>query len=208
MAALSIFFYAFTTSIAVIAPVGIQSAFILKQGIKRQFMVQTIIIATCYDIILLTLGIMGLGKILSSNPNLMLAVKWFGIIFLIYYGVRCFKFAFAKRDIKSLLERTKESSENFRNFFLMLTAVSFLNPHILIDTVVILGSLSAQYYGAEKWMFLLGCVSGSFTWFSVLVIGGAYFSYIFKRAVAWMILDITVGVVVLLMAGVLIYSCF
>lgn len=154
-----------------IIPIGAQNAYVLNQGIKRHHHLTTATICSVLDVIFISLGIFGGGALLSQNESLLIAVTLGGIAFLTGYGLLALKSAFKpSRQQKSSSEITARGK---RTVILGALAVTVLNPHLYLDTVVILGSIGGQFEGHDRISFALGTMIASFVWFYSLSIGAA-----------------------------------
>ncbi|MBT2919574.1 LysE/ArgO family amino acid transporter [Vibrio anguillarum] len=154
-----------------IIPIGAQNAYVLNQGIKRNHHLTTATICSLLDVIFISLGIFGGGALLSSNEILLTSVTLGGVAFLSFYGFLSLRSAFTSTS-------TNESdgeviARGKRTVILGALAVTVLNPHLYLDTVVILGSIGGQFEGHDRIAFALGTMMASFVWFYSLSIGAA-----------------------------------
>ena len=154
-----------------IIPIGAQNAYVLNQGIKRNHHLTTATICSLLDVIFISLGIFGGGALLSSNEILLTSVTLGGVAFLSFYGFISLRSAFTSTS-------TNESdgeviARGKRTVILGALAVTVLNPHLYLDTVVILGSIGGQFEGHDRIAFALGTMMASFVWFYPLSIGAA-----------------------------------
>ncbi|AEH34227.1 amino acid transporter [Vibrio anguillarum] len=154
-----------------IIPIGAQNAYVLNQGIKRNHHLTTATICSLLDVIFISLGIFGGGALLSSNEILLTSVTLGGVAFLSFYGFISLRSAFTSTS-------TNESdgeviARGKRTVILGALAVTVLNPHLYLDTVVILGSIGGQFEGHDRIAFALGTMMASFVWFYSLSIGAA-----------------------------------
>nr|WP_211091931.1 LysE/ArgO family amino acid transporter [Vibrio agarilyticus] len=154
-----------------IIPIGAQNAYVLNQGIKRQHHLTTATICSLLDTLFISLGIFGGGAFLSQNETLLTLVTLGGIAFLLFYGALSLKSAFrsaqSREDSQAVLARGR------RTVILGALAVTLLNPHLYLDTVVILGSIGGQFEGDDRIAFALGTIMASFCWFYALSMGAA-----------------------------------
>ncbi|CCN83875.1 Arginine exporter protein argO [Vibrio nigripulchritudo SFn27] len=154
-----------------IIPIGAQNAYVLNQGIKRNHHLTTATICSLLDVFFISLGIFGGGAILSQNEVLLTSVTLGGIAFLTVYGLMSLKSAFAPAEKK---ESTAQiTARGKRAVVLGALAVTVLNPHLYLDTVVILGSIGGQYEGHDRIAFAIGTILASFAWFYSLSMGAA-----------------------------------
>lgn len=166
-------FKGFIIGAGMIIPIGAQNAYILNQGIKQNFHLTAATICVFCDVILMSLGVFGGGALINSNEILALTITWLGIIFLLVYGGMFFK-SYYLAEYEQNKKQFKVSSRKVVVFTTL--AVTLLNPHVYLDTVVIIGSLSGQFTSDEKWLFLFGTFLASITWFYALSLAAAKMS--------------------------------
>ncbi|WP_217519893.1 LysE/ArgO family amino acid transporter [Vibrio metschnikovii] len=154
-----------------IIPIGAQNAYVLNQGIKRHHHLTTATICSVLDVIFISLGIFGGGALLSQNESLLIAVTLGGIAFLTGYGLLALKTAFKPSQQQE--SSSEITARGKRTVILGALAVTVLNPHLYLDTVVILGSIGGQFEGHDRLSFALGTMIASFVWFYSLSIGAA-----------------------------------
>ncbi|EKO3488345.1 LysE/ArgO family amino acid transporter [Vibrio fluvialis] len=153
-----------------IIPIGAQNAYVLNQGIKRNHHLTTATICSFLDIFFISLGIFGGGAILSQSELLLTFVTVGGIAFLTFYGLQSWKSAFTAQSEENA---TTTTARGRRAVILGTLAVTVLNPHLYLDTVVILGSIGGQFEGNDRLSFAIGTILASFVWFYSLSIGAA-----------------------------------
>jgi len=185
------------TGAGLLIAIGAQNAFVLKQGILKNYVFITVLLCSCIDIILILLGIEGFGKFLVSNMTLLMISKWGGAAFLVYYGFRSFRAVFASRKL--------EMDVNFKRCNLKTTIVTtsvvcLLNPHVYLDTVVLLGSIGVQLPLPQRYFFAFGAIISSFAWFFTLGYGARFLIPFFKNPHAWKILDFIIGCIMWIIA--------
>ncbi|MBE4589734.1 LysE/ArgO family amino acid transporter [Vibrio navarrensis] len=154
-----------------IIPIGAQNAFVLNQGIKRQHHLTTAAICSVLDMIFISLGIFGGGAIVSQNEMLLTSVTLGGIAFLAVYGFMSLRSALKPGNTTE--NKQEITARGRRTVILGALAVTVLNPHLYLDTVVILGSIGGQFEGHDRIAFALGTILASFVWFYTLSIGAA-----------------------------------
>ena len=159
---------------AMIIPIGAQNSFILNQGIKQNHHFYAASICVLCDIFLMSAGIFGGGALLSSNETLLMLFTWAGILFLSVYGAMFFK-SFIYHKQQSNNKSIKVSS--LKMVIITALAVTLLNPHAYLDTIVIMGSISSQFPDSQKIAFLIGTILASFVWFYSLAFASAKFSF-------------------------------
>ncbi|HHP5765710.1 TPA: LysE/ArgO family amino acid transporter [Vibrio parahaemolyticus] len=156
---------------SMIIPIGAQNAYVLNQGIKRNHHLTTATICSVLDMIFISLGIFGGGAILSQNEVLLTSVTLGGIAFLSFYGLLSLKSAFKPENESE--SKGEVVARGRRTVILGALAVTVLNPHLYLDTVVILGSIGGQFEGYDRIAFALGTIMASFVWFYTLSMGAA-----------------------------------
>lgn len=181
----------FSTGAGLIIAIGAQNVFVLKQGIAKNQVFATALFCAFTDALLISIGVAGLGTLLTSSPILLLISKWGGAAFLAYYGFRSFRAVFTSQSLK--LDKKGPQHPGLKQTLLILAALSFLNPHVYIDTVVLLGSLSAQFSGDQRFFFALGAILASFIWFFGMCYGARFLAPLFAKSLSWKILDFLIG---------------
>ncbi len=189
---------------SLIIAIGAQNAFVLRQGLLRQYVFTTACVCTLCDMTLITLGVGGLGTILTAVPILTLIATWGGAAFLLFYGFRSFRSALRPGTLET--HKPEGFTERRSKIIAMTLAISLLNPHVYLDTVVLVGSVGAHYPGSERLSFALGAMTASLIWFFGLAYGAAWLTPLFRRQLAWQVLDVLVGCVMWTIAISLVLS--
>lgn len=184
----STFFYGMGVSLSLIVAIGAQNAFVLKQGIKRQFVFLVCAICATSDALLITAGVFGLGTLIGRHPLVVHGAKIFGAMFLFWYGFNSLKSAL--KESNALIAQGKETNSLAKTAALTL-GFTWLNPHVYLDTVVLIGSISAKF--ANKTAFALGAMSASFGFFFALGFGARLLEPVFKNPKSWQVLDCVIG---------------
>jgi len=179
---------------SLIVAIGAQNAFILRQGLLRQHVFILCLICALSDAVLIGLGVAGLGAIISGSQILIAVVTLGGAAFLAVYAVMALKRALSP----SGLEAARTGPASLKAAVLMCLAFTFLNPHVYLDTVLLVGGLSGRYEGTARLAFALGAMAASFLWFFGLGYGARVLEPLFKRPSAWRVLD---GLIALVMAA-------
>lgn len=201
----SIYLEGFFLGASLIMAIGLQNAFILRQGLKQNHVLAAVLTASISDTFLITFGVLGFGQIMTKMPELMDFILWGAISFLFFYGCKSFYNAF-KPSILDPSNAKNMDSTGLKEVILSLLAVSWLNPHALLDTVVLLGSASTIYIDIERFIFGFGAVCASFVWFFSLGYGAKFLTPLFARPRAWQILDILIALVMWGIATKLLFS--
>jgi L-lysine exporter family protein LysE/ArgO len=183
--------------LSLIVAIGAQNAFVLRQGLRREHVVAIVAICAASDAVLIVLGIWGLGALIESAGWLLVVVRIAGAAFLTWYGVRSALRAFRPGTLDT---DPAGARIPVRTAILTALALTWLNPHVYLDTVVLLGSIGATY-GDARWWFALGAVLGSVLWFTALGFGSRLLRPLFAKPIAWRILDALIAIVMLAIAA-------
>lgn len=186
---------------SMIIPIGAQNAYVLNQGIKRNHHLMTATICSFLDVFFITLGIFGGGALLSSNPILLTAVTIGGIAFLSFYGFLSLKSAF--RTSAQAESQLKMMSRGRKSVIAGALAVTVLNPHLYLDTVVILGSIGGQFEGQDRIAFAIGTMAASFVWFYSLSVGAAKLGPVLSKPRVKRAIDMIVAITMFTIAVLL-----
>lgn len=185
---MTIFLQGMGVGAGLIVAIGAQNAFVLTQGIRRQHHWLIASLCSLSDMLLIFIGTAGIGGIVAQNPALQRGAAWTGAAFLFWLGARACRGAFmAKRLLAG-----HEVAVEVRTAVLTTLALTFLNPHVYIDTVLLLGSIGGQYQSVERYAFALGASAASFLWFFALSVAGTLLAPLFQKSIAWRILDLVV----------------
>jgi L-lysine exporter family protein LysE/ArgO len=191
----------FTLGLSMILPIGAQNSMILNHGINRNYHLTTAALFALYDVVLIGLGVMGSGLLMSSGDLMFSLLTWGGIAFLLVYGAMSMKTALnshANNDDQAINKKSLK--------FILITSliVTFLNPHVYIDTVMVLGSVGGQYQGSAKIYFMVGAMAASVVWFFCLATGAAKLSGYLSQPKIKRIIDLVIALVMWAIA----YSLF
>jgi len=186
---------------SMIIPIGAQNAYVLNQGIKRNHHLTTATICSVLDMIFISLGIFGGGAILSQNEILLTSVTLGGIAFLSFYGLLSLKSAFKPESESE--SKGEIVARGRRTVILGALAVTVLNPHLYLDTVVILGSIGGQFEGHDRIAFALGTIMASFVWFYTLSIGAAKLGPTLSQPKVKKTIDIAIAMMMFTIAYIL-----
>lgn len=195
----------FALGASLIIAIGAQNAFVLRQGLKRQYMFAIAGISALCDAVLILLGIGGLGAVITGNPALTALATWGGAAFLFFYGGRAFKSA-ARPAAMHVNNTGSRPAGSLTGAVMAAFGFSLLNPNVYLDTVVLIGSLGARYPAEPRLFFGTGAILASFIWFFSLAYGAAWLSPMFQRPVVWRILDLIIGGVMWAIAASLLWE--
>lgn len=176
-------------STSLILAIGAQNAFVLRQGIRREHVAAVVAVCALSDAVLIAAGVMGFGAASKALPWLGAAMRWGGVAFLLAYGALRFKAALKGGEALAPAEGQGAPLGQVLATCLILT---WANPHVYLDTVALIGSISAQYAPREM-AFGLGAATGSLTFFTALGFGARILAPLFARPQAWVVLEIIVG---------------
>lgn len=176
----------FITGAGLIIAIGAQNAFVLRQGLQRSHVALVVAVCALSDIALILLGVGGIGALVLQWPQLLQLLRFGGAAFLAWYG-----FLAAQRAWRGSSGLAVEQGQpvSARQVLLTCLAFTFLNPHVYLDTMVLVGSLSTRYSGMAQWAFGLGACTASVIWFSALGFGARLLQPVFRQPVAWRVLD-------------------
>ncbi len=182
----------FLASFTLIAAIGAQNAFVLRQGIRREHVLPVVAVCTVSDIVLISAGIAGFGALISAHPNVVDIAKFGGAAFLIGYGLLA-----ARRALRpSALTPSESAPARLIEVVVTCLALTWLNPHVYLDTVVLLGALANEHRD-DRWLFGIGAVTASAVWFVSLGLGARRLAGVFATPSTWRILDSLIAVMMI-----------
>lgn len=187
----------FLIELALVVTVGLQNAFILRQGIRREFTVAVVLTCAFCECVLVTIGIAGMGAILTSLPTLLNIITWLGICFLILFAIKSLYNAYKSNeslDINIAKIQTKTPSK----LILAAIAICWLNPHVILDSTL-MGAFAAQYY-PHHWIFGAGVYAGAFVWFCFLGILGRTLAKPLNSPKTWKVINVIIALLCVYMA--------
>ena len=180
-----------------IIAIGAQNAFVLSNGVRRNHPLTVALICAFCDALLLLLAVTGVGTVVAGNPLLGTIAAWGGILFLSFYGGRSFWSAYCG----GRLEASEKTVTSFRSVVIATLMITLFNPHVYLDTLVLVGSISGQYPADERIVFGIGAMLASLLWFLTLSMGAGYLAPLFRKQNSWRVLDILVGCMMFFIAG-------
>ena len=197
---MSAFIAGFLASLSLIAAIGAQNAFVLRQGIRREHVGVVVALCAGSDALLIALGVAGFGAAAEAMPWLTPVMLWGGVAFLTVYGALRFRAAFRGGEA---LAASAERAVSLRRVALTCLALTWLNPHVYLDTLALLGALSAQYAPDEA-LFGVGAVLASAVFFLALGYGARYLAPVLAKPRAWVVVEVVIGLVMWMIAAHLI----
>ena len=182
----------FLASFTLIAAIGAQNAFVLRQGIRREHVLPVVAVCTVSDIVLISAGIAGFGALISAHPSVVDIAKFGGAAFLIGYGLLAARRAWRP----SALTPSETAPARLLEVIVTCLALTWLNPHVYLDTVVLLGALANEHRD-DRWLFGIGAVTASAVWFVSLGLGARRLAGLFATPSTWRILDSLIAVMMI-----------
>lgn len=193
----------FATGLGLIIAIGAQNAFVLRQGLRREYVFPIVLFASLSDALLIVVGIAGLGALIQGFPVALEVIRYAGAAYLTWFGIGALRRAMKP----TTLEAASESKGSVVGALLSIAALTFLNPHVYLDTVILLGGVANQF-NDDRWIFGLGAACASFVWFFSL----GYFAKFLSRYVSnpkfWRVLDSFIAVVMFTIAVLLLFADF
>jgi len=191
----------FALSLGLIVAIGAQNAFVLRQGLRREHVGPLVAFCAAADALLMAAGVAGLAGVLGARPGLARALAAFGVVFLAAYGLR----ALWRAAKPGALQAAGDGSLTRRQALLQVAAFTLLNPHVYLDTVLLVGSIGAQQpAGAARVAFVAGAAGASGVWFATLGYGARALAPWFAKPRAWQVLDVLIGLTMLVLAALLV----
>lgn len=186
------------TGLSLIVAIGAQNAFVLRQGLTLQHIGSVVLVCIAGDVLLINAGVAGVGAIISNHATLLDLLRWAGAAYLVWFGIRSLA---AARHPRTLAASPATSRGSVVGAAL---AITFLNPHVYLDTVLMLGNVANQQGVAGRWWFAAGACVGSITWFATIGYGARLAAPLMSRPATWRILDLLIGATMLTIAVLLI----
>jgi L-lysine exporter family protein LysE/ArgO len=191
-----VYFNGLLLGLSLIMALGPQNVFLIRQGAKRKHAVLSALICFCCDVILVCASVTGLHEALTKHPSLQTWISWLGALFLLYYGGCALKKGLSRSSQEKSI--ASEASNRWQ-IILLAFGFSLLNPHAIIDSLVIIGGGSAQF-PEQQMLFLMGVVTSSFLWFVSLTATTHYFANTLARAAVWRRIELSSGLLMLFLS--------
>lgn len=192
-----VFLKGFIVSISLIVAIGAQNAYILKLGLLKQHVLKATLFCILIDSILIAAGVFGLGYFIEGNQTLINGIAIFGIVFLIGYALLSFRAAFKNESLK-IDDEIKTNP--IKQVLSLLAMFTFLNPHVYLDTILLIGGIGANVENIYQIYFVIGASTASAVWFLSLGYGARLLIPLFKKPITWKVLDISIGILMLIIA--------
>lgn len=204
MSALITFVEGFVISIGLIVAIGPQNAYVLRQGIRGRHALPVASVCFVADAILITLGVMGVGRLVAESPTLSMWLGWGGVAFLLWFAAKSIRSAIRVEGLDSdSIEQSAGDAAGggVRVAMMHAAAFSLLNPWAYMDTMVLIGGVSVRYEtDTLRLMFLLGAIAASCVWFYGLAFGAQKAAPLFSKPLTWRVLDSIIAAIMLLVA--------
>jgi L-lysine exporter family protein LysE/ArgO len=190
----------FSSTAVLIVAIGAQNAFVLRQGLRREHIMAVVAVCALSDAVLINLGVWGMGTAAATHPALALGARVFGALYLIVYAWRSLQRAWSPQAlaVDAAHQRTPLAQVLGTTF-----ALTWLNPHVYLDTVLLLGSMASPFAGMERAAFAAGASLASAVWFTTLGWGARWLAPLFATPQAWRILDAGIALLMLGLAALL-----
>lgn len=186
----------FFSGLALIIAIGSQNAFVLRQALRREHRLQITLICVLADATLIFAGIAGLGALIQAHTGLVLIARYGGAAFLLVYAAMALRRAWQGEQL------IVAGSAGMTRWGAILACLgfTFLNPHVYLDTVILLGALANQHGDEGRWVFGSGAALASLLWFTALAYGASFLAPLFRKELAWRVLDTLIGLIMISLA--------
>jgi L-lysine exporter family protein LysE/ArgO len=191
------------TGFSLIIAIGAQNAFVIRQGLRREHVLLIVLICAISDAALILVGTGGLGRIIQGNQIALEIIRWFGVAYLTWFGLRSLRSAFKSQSLQVGEVLQARAGDVARSAL----ALTFLNPHVYLDTVILLGSVANQFE-SDRWYFALGACLASVIWFTTIGFGARSASHFMSKPIFWKILDSIIALVMFTIAITLAFYTF
>ena len=180
----------FLTGLSLIVAIGAQNAFVIRQGLLRSHVLLVVAVCSLSDALLIVLGTGGLGEIVKANEGLLTFIRWFGVAYLTWFGIRSLRSAFKENQLLA----SGAAERSWKKILVTVLALTYLNPHVYLDTVIFVGSIANQFK-EDRWFFAIGASVASFIWFTSIGFGAQAASKVMSKPIFWRIFDTFVALV-------------
>ena len=201
----SAFITGLALSASLIIAIGAQNAFVLRQGLRREHVLAIVVFCAAADFVLIGIGVSGVAAVLGDSPALTTLLTVGGAIFLTWYGMQAFRNAFRPRGLHAGEDSGRRS---LRSILTQAAGFTILNPHVYLDTILLLGSIGARQPADARIWFIGGAAVASGAWFSSLGFGARLLAPLFEKPMAWRVLDFLIGVTMLALVAMLLMQTF
>lgn len=191
------------TGLSLIIAIGAQNAFVIRQGLTRKYVLMVVLVCVISDITLMAAGVAGLGALILQVSWLLEVFRWFGVSYLLWFAYGSIKSAFKNDSLKT----GDSHSGSRKQVLLSVLAMTWLNPHVYLDTVILVGSI-ANTFKENAWYFGFGAMLGSVVWFFAIGYSAKAMSGIMSKPLFWKVLDLVIAAVMVTIAGLLAFYRF
>lgn len=191
---------------SLIMPIGAQNAHVIRTGVRGRHVVLTVAACILIDVTLIALGMSGFGALIESSPRLLAACRWGGAAFLLWYGVRCLMSAWRTQSSPATATGDGAWANSARQALGMVLAMSLLNPHVYLDTVVLLGAVGSSLADGHRTAFAAGAMLASLLWFSLLGLLARRCAFVLARPQVWRAVETFTGATMLVLAALLLHE--
>jgi len=183
----------FMTGLSLIVAIGAQNAFVLRQGLRRRHVLLVVAVCAASDLLLILAAVAGIGTIIERAPGVLAVIRWFGAVFLLAYGLLAARRAVRGGQLQAATDRHLSTSAALA----AALAFTWLNPHVYLDAVLLVGSIASTHGTPGRWWFAAGASLASLSWFTALGYGARALTPVFRRRNAWRVLDTAIAVTML-----------
>ncbi|MGW5854569.1 MULTISPECIES: L-lysine exporter [Micrococcus] len=183
------------TGLALIVAIGAQNAFVLRQGVRREHVGAVVLVCMASDAVLILAGTAGVGALVQAVPWLLEVLRWGGALYLLWFAVSSLRAALRPQGLVA-----EQAPRTAGSVVAATLALTWLNPHVYLDTVVLLGSLANQHGPDARWVFAAGAVAASVLWFTALGYGARLLARVLADPKAWRVVDVVIAVVMAVLA--------
>jgi L-lysine exporter family protein LysE/ArgO len=191
------------TGLSLIIAIGAQNALVIRQGLSRKYVLMVVLVCIVSDITLMAAGVAGLGVLILQIGWLLEVVRWFGVAYLLWFAYGSIRSAFKHESLKA----GEAPSGTRKQVLLSVLAMTWLNPHVYLDTVILVGSI-ANTFKENAWYFGFGAMLGSVLWFFAIGFGARAASGLMSKPAFWKVLDLVIAAVMITIAGFLAFYRF
>lgn len=191
------------TGLSLIIAIGAQNAFVIRQGLTKKYVLMVVLVCIISDWLLMAAGVAGLGALILQVSWLLEVLRWFGVGYLLWFAYGSVKAAFKNDSLKA----NDEKSGTRKQVLFTALAITWLNPHVYLDTVILVGSIAITF-GANAWFFGLGAMAGSLAWFFALGYSAKAMSGLMSKPMFWKVLDLVIAAVMISIAAMLAFYKF
>lgn len=183
------------TGLALIVAIGAQNALVLRQGVRREHVGAVVLVCMASDAVLILAGTAGVGALVQAVPWLLEVLRWGGALYLLWFAVSSLRAALRPQGLVA-----EQAPRTAGSVIATTLALTWLNPHVYLDTVVLLGSLANQHGPDARWVFAAGAVTASVLWFTALGYGARLLARVLADPKAWRVVDVVIAVVMAVLA--------